>query len=109
MLIIFLLSTIGVIANSYHCRMATPMSKSCCKTDDKGCCEKNSRLLRINDQYLVPTIKVALNTVKALTLAVSPCILPVQHKQLLLANFDSDRTACYPPPDLLLLKQSFLI
>lgn len=51
-LLIFLFSTVGVIASSYHCKMAMPANKSCCKTTDKGCCERNIKLLKITDHFI---------------------------------------------------------
>lgn len=69
-LFVFLFSTIGVIASSYRCKMAMPAGKSCCKPGDRDCCEKNSKLLKISDDFLsVPsqfTVKPASDGIVAM-------------------------------------------
>ncbi|MEO6167146.1 MAG: hypothetical protein ABIO46_12780 [Chitinophagales bacterium] len=69
-LFIFLFSTIGVIASSYHCKMAMPANKSCCKTMDKGCCEKNLKLLKITDQFISSSFHILVKSAPDFSFAI---------------------------------------
>ncbi|MBK6481926.1 MAG: hypothetical protein IPG01_02035 [Chitinophagaceae bacterium] len=109
-LFVFLFSTIGVIASSYQCKKPMTVNKSCCKASDNGCCEKNSKLLKITDHFISASfqlpVKSSLSFLNALVI-VSTGALP---------HFAGVQVATKPghappesPVDILLLTHLFRI
>ncbi|MBK9733054.1 MAG: hypothetical protein IPO83_17520 [Chitinophagaceae bacterium] len=108
-LVMFLFSTIGVIASSYKCRMAMPVSKSCCKTNDKGCCEKNSKLLKINTDFIAVPSQLPVKSINELPVAILTSSFDIRSYLVGGISFLQDHGPPDLPVDLLLLTQSFRI
>jgi hypothetical protein len=86
------------------------VNKSCCKSSDNGCCEKNSKLLKITDHFISASFQLSVKSsicfLNALV-TVSTGVLP---------QFAREQTATKPghappesPVDILLLTHLFRI
>lgn len=109
-LFIFLFSTIGVIASSYQCKKPITTDKSCCKTSDNGCCEKNSKLLKITDHFLSASfqlpVKNSIIFLHALP-ALSTGTLPLFAREQVASK--PGHAPPHPPIEILLLTSIFRI
>jgi hypothetical protein len=106
----FLFSTVGVIAATYHCSMEMPahlMQKQSCCTDTKGCCEKEVKLLRLNDDFLTPGSHGLAKLPAVFTIVMTAWTLPAL-TETAPAPFISFRPPP-PKPAILPFIQSFLI
>lgn len=105
----FLFSTIGVIANSYHCKMVMPVGKSCCKPVDRGCCEKDSKLLKLTDHFVAASSQVLPKLIQDFIYSPFSIVFPV-HDYIGVQTYSLNNHA---PPEspvaLILVTQSFRI
>lgn len=108
-LFIFLISTVGVIASTYYCKMAMPAGKSCCKTSDSGCCEKNSKLLKITEDYIPSSFQLPVKSIIDIPPS-QPCnLFTVEEYLPIFVSLHSDHAPPENSKEVLVLIQSFRI
>lgn len=105
----FLFSTIGVIASSYHCKKVMPANKSCCSPADRGCCEKHSKLLKINDDFLAASSQCMAKIISDSPVATLTVLCPLPYLNGLAMCAVQDHGPPRLPVEPLLLIQSFRI
>lgn len=86
-----------------------PVSKSCCKTNDKGCCEKNSKLLKINTDFIAVPSHLPVKSINELPVAILTSSFDIRSYLVGGISFLQDHGPPDLPVDLLLLTQSFRI
>ena len=109
LLIIFNISTIGVMASSYTCHMMQKKMRvnTCC--DDKDCCTHEVKLIKVSDDFVSsPTLKISQ------TFSLIAVVPPVTETFSPHASFSlTNREAGHSPPlrtaERLSFIQSFLI
>lgn len=105
----FLFSTIGVVASTVTCNMKQMKVKTCCAPTNPGCCEKQVKLLKLNDDFLSNEIQKVARPFEFQFIAVA---------QVIMVRSDAPSVCfllpdIFPPPptgdDRLVFIQSFLI
>ncbi len=106
LLLIFLFSTIGVIASSYSCKMQK--TATCCTKANKSCCEKEVKLFKISDEYVSSSFHTPLKTTSVFVLEVLIFTIP---ETVLTASYNLLSTHAPPglPYPVLPFLQSYLI
>lgn len=109
LLTVFLFSTIGVIASSVTCNMKEMKEKNCCSSKAKDCCEKEVKLLKLDDVFVSVQNQKVIKPVEFTFLSLAPASFECFHPVTATIKMGRQPAPSLYPPDRLAFIQSFLI
>ena len=105
----FIFSTVGVVASSYTCKMMEMKTSNCCSKTTKGCCEREVKLLKIDDDFVSSSSLLLQKFISTPVIISSPVILKEDFHSSTSEYFFADLAPPGNTIDRLSFIQSFLI